>query len=93
MDFYSIYKNLKQKFAQKCANSQIRKRKNKMNFVKNIQRGGFLAGKRTYLVAVAGILSAVGAYLTGDASLTDTLNIIFPLGAICFLRRGMRNEK
>jgi hypothetical protein len=34
----------------------------------------FLEGKRTYLVAIGVIASAVGTFLTGDATLAEAVN-------------------
>lgn len=36
---------------------------------------GILAGKKTYITGVLGILAAVGAYLSGDASLVDAIQL------------------
>jgi len=55
--------------------------------------GGILAGKRTYIISGVGILSAVGAYLAGDASLIQTMTAVFPLAAIYFLRKGLNDGK
>ena len=64
-----------------------------MSIINTITSGGILAGKRTYIISGAGILSAIGAYLVGDAGLVDTINVIFPLVAICFLRKGIHDDK
>ncbi len=48
--------------------------------------GGFLAGKRTYIISGIGILSAVGAYLVGDQDIFEMMQTIFTLGGIYFLR-------
>jgi hypothetical protein len=64
-----------------------------MNAIMKIYRGGFLVGKRTYLVAGIGIMSSVGAYLGGDSNLLEALNAIFPLAAIYYLRKGLNDEK
>jgi len=64
-----------------------------MSIINTAISGGILAGKRTYIISAAGILSAFGAYLVGDAGLVDTINVIFPLAAICFLRKGIHDGK
>lgn len=51
-------------------------------------QGGMLAGYRTYIVSGIGILTAVGAYLTGDADLFATLQAVFTMGGIYFLRKS-----
>ena len=61
--------------------------------IKTIMAGGMLAGKRTYIIAGAGIVSAIGAYLVGDVGLVEALNSIFPLAAIYFLRKGLNDDK
>jgi len=60
---------------------------------KTITGGGMMAGHRTYIIAGVGILSAVGAYLVGDTNLIDTINIVFPLAAIYFLKKDMDDDK
>ena len=54
--------------------------------------GGFLAGRRTYIISGAGILSAIAAYLVGDIDIFGTLQTVFTLGGIYFLRRGINKE-
>ena len=51
-------------------------------------KGGFLSGYRTYIVSGIGIVSAVGAYLIGDTDIFITLQSIFTLGGIYFLRKS-----
>ncbi len=50
--------------------------------------GGFMAGKRTYVLSVTGILTAVGAYLVGDIDLFSMMQAAFTLGGIFFLRKS-----
>jgi hypothetical protein len=64
-----------------------------MKTINNIYRGGMLAGHRTYIVALLGILTAAGAYLMGDNNLPETASAIFPLLAIYFLRKGVDDGK
>lgn len=54
--------------------------------------GGFLAGRRTYIVSAVGILSAIGAYLVGDSDIFVMLQSIFTLGGIYFLRKSNENK-
>lgn len=54
--------------------------------------GGFLAGRRTYIVSAVGILSAIGAYLVGDSDIFVMLQSIFTLGGIYFLRKSDENK-
>lgn len=51
-------------------------------------RGGYLSGYRTYIISAAGIISAIGAYLVGDADLFTMMQTIFTLAGIYFLRRS-----
>lgn len=55
----------------------------------DIATGGFLAGKKTYVTAVTGIVGAVGAYLVGEMTLVDAFQVIWPLIAVAFLRKGV----
>ncbi len=56
--------------------------------MKNIIRGGYLSGYRTYIISATGIISAVGAYLVGDSDLFVMLQSIFTLAGIYFLRKS-----
>ncbi len=51
-------------------------------------KGGFLNGYRTYITASVGILSAIAAYLVGDTDIFITLQSIFTLAGIFFLRKS-----
>ena len=62
-----------------------------MNNLQNIYKGGWLVGKRTYIISSIGILSAIGSYLTGDINIFEMLNRVFPLAAIYFLRKGLED--
>jgi hypothetical protein len=56
--------------------------------LKNLIGGGFLSGHRTYIMSGVGILSAICAYLVGDTDIFLTLQTIFTLGGIYFLRKS-----
>ena len=56
--------------------------------MKNIVRGGYLSGYRTYIISATGIISAIGAYLVGEADLFVMLQSVFTLAGIYFLRRS-----
>lgn len=58
-----------------------------------IIKGGYLAGRRTYIVSGIGILSAIGAYLVGDTDIFGLLQTIFTLGGIYFLRKSSEQKK
>ena len=60
--------------------------------MKKIIKGGYLAGYRTYIISGAGIISAIAAYLVGDTDLFITLQSIFTLGGIYFLRKSNDNK-
>ncbi len=53
-----------------------------------IIHGGYLAGHRTYILSGVGILSAIASYLVGDTDLFITMQSIFTLGGIYFLRKA-----
>ena len=55
----------------------------------DISTGGFLAGKKTYITAVTGIVGALGAYLVGDMNLIEAFQVIWPLITVAFLRKGI----
>ncbi len=55
----------------------------------DISRGGFLAGKKTYITAVTGIVAALGAHLVGEMDLVQTFQTIWPLIAVALLRKGV----
>ncbi len=56
----------------------------------DISSGGFLAGKKTYVTAVTGIVGALGAYLVGDMTLVETFQVVWPLISVAFLRKGLQ---
>jgi hypothetical protein len=58
-----------------------------------IIKGGYLSGYRTYIISATGILSAIGAYLVGDADIFATLQAIFTLAGIYFLRKSNEKQK
>lgn len=48
------------------------------------------AGKKTYITAVVAVVTAVGAYLAGDASLAETANLVFTAVLAAFVRNGIK---
>jgi hypothetical protein len=57
-----------------------------------IIRGGYLIGYRTYIISATGIISAIAAYIVGDADLFTMLQSVFTLAGIYFLRRSNKNK-
>lgn len=55
----------------------------------DIMAGGFLAGKKTYVTAVLTLLGAIGAYLTGEASLVETFQLVSTALIGTFIRKGV----
>lgn len=51
-----------------------------------------LKGKKTYLVALAGILSAVAAYASGDMAAADCLQTILTAVLGATLRNGIAGK-
>lgn len=51
--------------------------------------GGLLAGKKTYLVAIGVVVTAVLSYLQGDSTLVQMLEAVFLGGGLAFLRSGV----
>lgn len=52
-----------------------------------IMNGGYLSGRKTYVISAVGIVSAIGAYLIGDQDLFTMLQTVFTLGGIYFLKQ------
>lgn len=50
---------------------------------------GILAGKKTYVVAGLGILTAIASYLTGELALAETIQGIFVAIGAMTLRAGI----
>ncbi len=57
-----------------------------------IIKGGFLSGHRTYIMSGIGIIAAIGAYIVGDNDIFTTLQSIFTLGGIYFLRKSNESK-
>jgi uncharacterized membrane protein YkvI len=55
----------------------------------SILNGGFLSGKKTYVTALVGVVTALAAYLVGDLGLAALVEIMFPLLGVVFLKREM----
>ena len=52
-----------------------------------IIKGGYLTGRKTYVISAVGIVSALGAYLIGEEDIFTTLQTIFTLSGIYFLKQ------
>ncbi len=52
-----------------------------------IIKGGYLTGRKTYVISTVGIVSALGAYLIGEEDIFTTLQTIFTLAGIYFLKQ------
>ncbi len=48
-----------------------------------------LSGYKTYITAGVAVVSALAAYLTGDASLMQTAQLVFTALMAAFLRSGI----
>lgn len=51
---------------------------------------GILAGKKTYIVSVTAIITAITTYLTGDASLADSLQLVVTALLGATIRNGIK---
>jgi len=49
-----------------------------------------LAGKKTYIVGIGAILTAVGAYLTGNAELADAIQAVITAVLGMTIRNGIK---
>ena len=47
------------------------------------------AGKKTYITAALAIIAAIGAYLTGDATVAQTGQLVFSALLAAFIRNGI----
>ena len=45
--------------------------------IKDIATGGFLKGKRTYVMGAVAVVAAIASYCVGDASLQETLQKVW----------------
>lgn len=61
--------------------------------IHKIIHGGCLSGYRTYILSGMGILSAVASYLVGDTDLFITMQSVFTLGGIYFLRKSGETKR
>ena len=64
-----------------------------MSDITSIASGGILAGKKTYITAVTGVVGAVGAYLVGEMTLVEAFQAIWPLVTVAFLRKGVADGR
>jgi uncharacterized membrane protein YgaE (UPF0421/DUF939 family) len=51
-----------------------------------------IKGKRTYMVAIGGVLAAVGAYMSGDMEMGTMINILITALLAVFLRKGVKAD-
>jgi hypothetical protein len=51
-----------------------------------------LKGKKTYFTAGAAVLTALGAYFSGEVDLTVTIQACFAALMVVFLRQGVSSE-
>ena len=50
------------------------------------------SGYKTYITAVVAIVTALGAFFTGDMSLADTAQVVVTALIGAFVRNGIKNE-
>ena len=51
-----------------------------------------LSGYKTYITAFIAVVTAVGAYLGGDATLIDTAQLVFTALIGAFVRAGVKAD-
>ena len=49
------------------------------------------AGKKTYITAALAVIAAIGAYLTGDATVAQTGQLVFSALLAAFIRDGINS--
>jgi hypothetical protein len=54
--------------------------------------GGFLSNRRTQIMTLAGVLSAICAYLTGESDLIATLQTFIAIGGVYLLHKSKQNK-
>jgi len=59
-----------------------------MNFIEKIMAGGFLAGQKTYVTAIVGIISTISLYLVGDMNLNGLVPALIAAFTAIFLKAG-----
>jgi hypothetical protein len=57
-----------------------------------ITTGGFLSGKKTYITAIIGVITAIGGYLTGDFGLVDTVQTVLTAVLGATIRASVGNK-
>ena len=55
-------------------------------------RGGFLAGRKKYVLALVGIISAFGTYAVGDSDIFSLMQTAFTVGGVYFLCKSNENK-
>lgn len=58
-----------------------------------IIKGGYLSGRKTYVISAVGIMSAIGAYLIGEEDIFTMMQTIFTLGGIYFLKQESQIQR
>lgn len=51
-----------------------------------------LSGYKTYITAAVAVVTAVAAYLTGEANFADTANLVFTALLGAFIRSGVASK-
>ena len=49
------------------------------------------AGKKTYITAALAVIAAMGAYLTGEATVAQTGQLVFSALLAAFIRDGIKS--
>jgi hypothetical protein len=52
-----------------------------------------ISGKRTYMVAIGGVLTAVGAWMSGDMELGTMISVVTTSLLAVFLRKGIKKAE
>jgi len=64
-----------------------------MGEARNSERNrAMLSGYKTYLTAAVAVVTALATYLSGDASLADTLQLAFGAILAAFIRSGVKAD-
>jgi hypothetical protein len=55
-------------------------------------RGGFFANRKTQIMTVVGIMSAVAAYLVGDSDLFAMIQALIAVGGVYMFHKSKQNK-
>lgn len=61
-------------------------------YMSKIISGGFFANRKTQIMTMVGIVSAICTYLVGDSDLIATIQAIIAVGGLYVLHKSQQNK-